>query len=355
MVLWNIHRLFGSAGSPIEHALEGGSPEGRTASEVAAKLDVIAATIDHIARRDGPPLIVGLVEIETADLAAAIGERVTAADLRCVDVIGDDATAFALDGLNITMLVDADVVAEVTALRSHVINRTFNTRDVLECDLTLTDGTPLTVLVNHWPSRLVGEAASQRVAAAHYVRRLFEAATRYQLSEMWDADRGLIDLPNAAERQARARRPVVVMGDLNDEVFDRSVELLGATSDADAVREDLRVVGRTKRERFRSYMASRPLLLNPMWRFADGHRGSYYRSPRWRTYDHLMLSRGLLEDRAPLRYVPESAAIFDEDEVKLPDGSLWRITNGGHKPIGFDLHAGRGCSDHFPVWLQVTR
>lgn len=353
LVFYNVQRLFGSGGSPIQRALAGGAEDAATSSEeIAAKIATIAAVIDRIGALAGAPLVVGLCEIETAELAQGIADAVTTADLRCVDVRGDDQTGFALDGLNISLLYAADAVADISLLRSHVIDRTFITRDVLECDLTLAGGAPLSVLVNHWPSRLVGEAAGQRVSAAHYVRRLVAAKTRYELAEMWDADRGLLDLPTKDEMTARAQTPVVVMGDFNDEVFNESIELLGSTSDASAVEDDLRVRGRTKKERFRTYTRSAPLLYNPYWAWV-GRTGSYYRSPRWRLYDQILVGRGLVGGRGALRYVDGSGRVFGERTVMRGDGIEHTITNRGGKPIAYDHDRGRGCSDHFPVFASV--
>jgi endonuclease/exonuclease/phosphatase family metal-dependent hydrolase len=354
VVFWNVQRLFGSSGSPIEYALsEDDAAAGASKEAIEAKLDVIAATLDLIAERAGPPLFVGLVEIENDALSRALAARVGSAELDSVDHLGEDRAGVALDGLNISALVDRTLVDDIGLLSSHVIDRTFNTRDVLECRMALKGLGPLTVLVNHWPSRLSAEGSSRRVAAAHYVNRLVAAQTRYSLQEMWDADRQLLDLPTADEMRQRARSPMIVMGDFNDEPFSPSIELLGSTNDPDAVRDDLEVKGRTKKERFRSYTASTPRLYNPWWQFV-GRGGSYYRSPRWRLYDQIMPGSGLLQPTAPIRLAPDSAAILGVEHVRLPDGRSWSLLNRGGKPIAFDLDGGRGCSDHLPVYLQVT-
>ena len=220
VIFWNVQRLFGSAGSPIEYALSGDDEAAAASQEaVEAKIDTIAAALDLIAERAGPPLFVGLVEIETDDLSHAIAARVTSAELETVDRLGDDRTGIALDGLNVSALVDSSLVTGISGLTSHVINRTFSTRDVLECHLDLAGLGSLAVFVNHWPSRLSSEGGSRRVSAAHYVNRLVAAETRYRLHEMWDAERKILDLPNADEMRQRAHSPVIVMGDFNDEPF----------------------------------------------------------------------------------------------------------------------------------------
>jgi hypothetical protein len=353
VVFWNVQRLFGSAGSPIEFALSGDEEAAAASQEaVERKIDTIAAALDLIAERAGPPLVVGLVEIETDELSHAIAARVRSAELETVDRLGEDRTGVALDGLNISALVDRRVVEGVRGLTSHVIDRTFKTRDVLEFHLDLAGPGSVAVLVNHWPSRLSAEGASRRVSAAHYVNRLVAAETRYRLDEMWDAERKLLDLPSADEMRQRAHTPVIVMGDFNDEPFSASVELLGSTNDTEAVKNDLDVKGRTKKERFRTYTASTPLLYNPWWHFV-GRSGSYYRSPRWRLYDQILIGSGLLQGNAPIRIIPDSHTILDAEAVTRADGTVWPLVNRGGKPIAFDLERERGCSDHFAVYLQI--
>lgn len=352
VVFWNCSRLFGSGGSPIEHALTLDDPDARaTGAEVARKIEVMAAVLDAIAEVHGRPVLVGLVEIESSTLAAQIAAATTTAHLVDVDSLAQDDTGLALDGLNISLLVDTTVFSGPVRVRSHLIDRAFGTRDILEVDLTVAaDRPPVSVFVNHWPSRLSSDGVARRQAAAHYAARLASEKVRFTLREMWDADAARLDLPTQDEAVLRARAPVLVMGDFNDEVFDASLAILDSTPDLPAVVDDLDLHGRTDRERFRTYRDSSPRLYNPFWAYAAGG-GSYYRSPRWRTYDQILLSRGLLEPRHawPMQYVADSASIIDFETVRLHDGSLYSLTNRGGKPIGYEPKQDRGCSDHFPV------
>ncbi|MEM6300310.1 MAG: endonuclease/exonuclease/phosphatase family protein [Pseudomonadota bacterium] len=353
LIFWNVQRLFGSQGSPIEFALSS-DDDASSASQatIEAKLDVIAATIDLISELSAPPLFIGLVEIESDELCSAIAERVTSANLESVDKLASDRTGFALDGLNVGGLVDKDAIEEVSQISTHVIDRTFNTRDVLEVHLALPGDSQLTVLVNHWPSRLTGEGASRRVSAAHYVKRLVAGRTRYQLRELWDAQSQKLTLPGDDALEKRASSPVVVMGDFNDEPFNESVELLGSSNDWKVVHNDLKVRGTSDRQRFRSYMASEPRLYNPWWDEL-GERGSYYRSPRWRYYDQILFSRGLLSAMSTVQFQRDSHRVLSADETPELAGNAWALVNRGGKPIPFDRQRNRGCSDHFPVFAQI--
>ena len=354
IIFWNVSRLFGSSGSPIQFALSADSEESHASTtDVDKKLDVIAAVVDAFAAdNDAPPLFVGFTEIENGDLAEAIANRVQSAPLKVVDHLATDETGFALDGLNITALVNTDLVS-VVRLRSHILDRTFDTRDILEIDCQ-TNHTNWCALVNHWPSRLVGEARSQRVAAAHYLKQLVHQRVRFPLSQMWDRNSATMRVPANQNLLARSRTPVVVMGDFNDEVFNEAIEQINSTPDSDQVISDLKVRGRSTRDRFRSYRASPFRLINPFWQYAPGSMGSYYRSPRWRTYDQILMSRSFIDDfdGQTFKFDTESAMIINRRRVTLGD-NYWQITNNNGKPIQFDSGKNRGCSDHFPVAVVV--
>jgi hypothetical protein len=346
--------MFRSGGSPIEYALSNDSDTEMAATDdsVRKKTHIIAAVLDSIAEIAGPPLLVGFAEIEDASLSSAIAENVRSASLSTVDATAQDETGFALEGLDLSLLFDVDYFQGVSKLRSHVINRTFITRDILECDLQLKSRDMLSVLLNHWPSRMVGEAAGQRITAAHYTRSLIASKTRFSPGEMWDPENRSIHVPRMEDLEKRALTPVVVMGDFNDEMFDSSIELLGSTNDREAILNDLKVKGQSKKKRFRSYTSSTPQMYNPFWSLA-GRGGSYYRSPRWRCYDQILLSRGFLEQNGPLRFVSASESVFSKDHVALADGSVAQLTNRNGKPIAYEPANHRGCSDHFAVFVSI--
>jgi hypothetical protein len=349
VIFWNIQRVFGSQGSPIEHALSGGEA---APADTSKKITVIAAVIDQISRQCGPPLLIGFAEIENVDLCQRIAENLSTADMQAVEFIREDDTGFALDGLDIGLLVNKTAIVGVSKLRSHVIDRKFITRDILECDLQLSNGKELSVLINHWPSRMVSEAADQRISAAIYTNNLIRAKARFTLQEMWDPETKSLTVPSDADISKRALAPIVVMGDFNDEMFDKSIELLGSTNDTEVVLADEKVRGNTKKARFQSYMKHSPAIFNPFWQHIGGV-GSYYRTPRWRFYDQIMMSKGLLDSSFKPFYLTGSATIFNERTTQLQDGSTFEVTNKNGKPIPFDKEKQRGCSDHFPVVISI--
>lgn len=360
IVFWNVQRLFepGSRALDALIRMSGGDPHEPTAPEaVEAKVALIGAVLDRISADVAPPLLVALAEIETSRLTGAVAAATGSVALRDADIAAVDDYGFALQGLNLAVLFDDGVFTDPTVLRTHVVDRTFDTRDVLELRLPLRGATEeLSVLVNHWPSRLAAEGAEKRLAAAYYVQSLLRDVVRIPLSSMWRPEGGGgapgFVLPSKEELVERGRRPLIVLGDFNDDPFDRSLTVLGATPDVDEVLVGLRSQGRTREDRLRAYQAWAPTLLNPFWAYTTGALGTYYRSPRWRTYDQVLVSSGIVDGAGPLRYVPGSAHPFVADSVTLAGRNVPMINRGG-KPLAYDSHKRRGCSDHFPAVLEV--
>jgi hypothetical protein len=150
-------------------------------------------------------------------------------------------------------------------------------------------------------------------------------------------------VPRQQALEARARAPVVVLGDFNDEPFDRPFDVLNATPELAEVQEGLSVTGRSAVERYTRYAAAVPRLWNPAWALCTGDGGTYYRSPRWRTYDQILLSRGALERWGSCR-----ALAFQAGSVTV-DGKAVSTQTASGKPRGFNEETGQGASDHFPI------
>jgi hypothetical protein len=345
VVFWNVERLFAAGGSAIHAALSGGAPPRLGAAEVDAKVAVLGAVLAALAEQQGKPALLGLAEVETA----ALVEQVAAASglgLASVEGVVADELGFELDALDIGLLYDPDRFGPPTRLHSHIIDRTFDTRDILEVHLPeLATGRSVCVLVNHWPSRLSLESADRRAGAAYYVSQIVADVVRFRASELWDPAARRLRVPPKRELERRAREPVVLMGDFNDEPFDTSFDVLRATPERDEVAGDLDVSGRGVVERYTSYAASLPRLFNPTWEVCTGQLGTFYRSPRWRVYDQVLLSSGALEPWGGLRAAPFRPATVTRG------GATVSLQTPSGKPRGFDAQSGKGASDHFPIVL----
>jgi hypothetical protein len=185
------------------------------------------------------------------------------------------------------------------------------TRDILYTKGLVLGKDTLHVFVNHWPSRRGGQAKSEprRVDAAKLVRKK-------------------VDSIYAASPLAK----IVIMGDLNDHVEDKSVAVtLNAKADTAAV-------GSTD---LYDFMA--PLSHN--WKL-----GSHKYQGHWGTLDHVIVSAPLLKGgrKGQLKASPAQifAARFLLEEDKKYLGLQPFRTYVGPRYAG-------GFSDHLPVYVDL--
>ncbi|MCR8667015.1 endonuclease/exonuclease/phosphatase family protein [Aestuariibaculum sp. M13] len=183
------------------------------------------------------------------------------------------------------------------------------TRDQLVVSGKLEDD-PISVIVNHWPSRSGGEARSRpkRVAAAKLTKHL-------------------VDSLQVIDPYAK----VFIMGDLNDDPTNASVkDVLKAEKDRDKVK----LKG----------------IYNPYETyFKEGLGTTAYRDA-WSLFDQIMMTKPLLEkDYSSFRLY--KAGIFNKNYLIGNKGQykgypLRSFANGGFTD---------GYSDHFPVYVYVIK
>ena len=184
-------------------------------------------------------------------------------------------------------------------------NRIF-TRDQLLVSGKL-EGETLHIIVNHWPSRYGGKERSipSRKAAALLNRQI-------------------IDSLQSVDQHAK----IITMGDLNDDPTDLSV-----TKYLDA---------HATKSKFEKGDLYNPLAVN----FSEGN-GTLYYCGNWNLFDQIIISQGLLNAKAGLKY--DSAYIYKKPYLIQQDGDykgyLLR-TFGGKNYL-------KGYSDHLPVYMLL--
>lgn len=183
------------------------------------------------------------------------------------------------------------------------------TRDVLLVS-GLFDGEPMHIMVNHWPSRSGGEAASQpfRNAAA----MICKAA----------ADSLMQEDPNAK---------ILIMGDLNDDPISPSVrKILNAQREKEP--------------------AGRGGLYNPMYNLFKKGIGTLAYRDAWSLFDQILLSHGFVNEEAE-GYKYYKVFIYNEPYLLQQSGQFAGYpfrTFGGGAYLG-------GYSDHFPVYVALVK
>lgn len=185
----------------------------------------------------------------------------------------------------------------------------FRTRDQM-CVVGLLGGTRVGIIVNHWPSRRGGAEQSS------WLREAAASLTKHIADSLLTIDPAM---------------GVIVMGDLNDDPFNRSCAVtLGGMKKA----EDVKPGG----------------FFNPFWKKLDDGIGSYIYRGGWNLFDQIMVSYNLLpQGKSALKF--SYAEVFNKDFLKQKDGQYknypFRTFSGGVWTGGF--------SDHFPTEIFLTR
>lgn len=187
-------------------------------------------------------------------------------------------------------------------------NRIF-TRDILYV-AGLLDGEPVHVLVNHWPSRRGGEAATQpfRNAGALVCKNVKDSLLQLD--------------PNAK---------VIVMGDLNDDPTSPSVKkILAGKSKKSAVKDGD--------------------FYNPMYDYFKKGIGTLAYRDAWSLFDQIIVSEGLVaEDQYGFRFY--KAQVYNEKYLIQQTG---QFKGYPFRTFDFDNYIA-GYSDHFPVFIYLIK
>jgi predicted extracellular nuclease len=295
-------------------------PEGTykwTEERYRTKLERLSEVFYKLASAaSGYPVVIGVSEIENRRVLEDLAAMPKMAPARYAIVHFDSPDA---RGVDVAFFYRPDVlqVTESAAVRVAVPDRpTFRTRDIVRFAAVI-DNERFHFFVNHWPSRRGGQQASAplREAAAATLRHV-------------------VDSIRAAEPDAK----IVVMGDLNDDPNDRSIEkVLGAKGKWNDV--------------------GAGDLFNPMYALWKDGYGTLAYNDTWNVFDNLIVSDNLVNN-APNGYQvyrPRNhkyyAFIFNKPFLTQQDGRYkgypWRTYAGSNFQGGY--------SDHFPVYLYIAK
>lgn len=310
-----------------------------TPEHVRVKVANIAQVLARVDKGAGPALV-ALNEIEldkTPDSAVPYMDKwlASVADKTLADLLGQSPLPAALKGLPaeawlMKALTEAGLTGytcvttdersgavrnvlltrfPVLAVRSH---RTEGARAILEVKVDV-DGSPLTVLVNHWKS-----GASDLVTEE--TRRGNAKVVRERLDEIFAED------PNA---------DVIVTGDLNSHYNQkqryRNMRVTAINDVLGSQGNELAIRGKDRD------------LYNLWFELPSDRRGSDTYQGEWGTLMHLILARGLY-DLNGVQYVDSSFAVMKLPGLNVNGLGLPNRWSRGKTPAGF--------SDHFPLYAR---
>ena len=332
LAFWNLENLFAPDGFPDREpwiaARMARELTGWTEELFHTKIAQLATVIEGLNDGSGPDLL-GVCEAENRFVLDRLVEELDGRlPSRSYAVVHADSTQDRR-GIDTAFVYDADRFdVDPRAVFSHFVVRRTGTRDITQVTFTTTAGNQLVAFCNHWPSRSGGtlESAGFRATAGETLAYWHERVRQELGSDI----------------------PIVSVGDLNDEPWDRSV----------------RHNANTSRERGDTERAQSARFDNLTWNYlhvaAIDHEGNpreidgtLYYDTDGNLFDQIFANRSLLTGDRGLTVLDDTATI-----AAPPPMVDHRV---GHGPRRFGLPKGKpetnvdptGFSDHFPVTVTI--
>lgn len=311
---WNLENLFDVANSPDRPAwLQKTLKEelkGWDAAKLQRKIDQLAKIILQLNEGKGPDIF-GVCEVENE---AVLKKLITALAPLGRNYVVRHHDAKDQRGIDVAFFYDADRYEDDGRVFTLEIMKRTYTRDLVQINLrTKPGGRDLVLIGNHWPSRSGGQYESEPYrmmvgeTLSYWIERIFEIKGK-------DA-------------------PIVIMGDFNDEPYNRSLEEY-----ANSTRN------RDKALNSRSV----PYLFNLMWPlYSQGLGTHFFDVPT--LIDQFLVSKSLASNSPNKPFAVESVEI-----INLPG-----MTKGDynapvrHSRPSQDDYNPNGFSDHLPIHLVL--
>ena len=343
---WNVENLFDTTASDIAADLEFTPEQGWTQAVFDAKVKNLASIITQMHGGQGPDLL-GICEVENKGVVERLIAEVGDPKYKVAHVESPD-----IRGIDCSLIYAADVFHDPAPsdIVGHLVHFRFPTRDIFQVRLRLkANNAELNVFVNHWPSRRLGQFDSEphRITVGERCGQLVDQVLKLDRI----AFRTVPDTPaGLAALNALWNSNVLLMGDFNDEPFNRSItDYLVASKDLDKVEEELKPAAHHDIPALKAYLGRTPVLLNLSWPLlAESDRGTFFFSGgsanTMNLLDQFIISRGLHFGVSQLEVRAGSVQIFRAPAM---------TTAGKQRPKAFDKHTATGYSDHFPIELVI--
>lgn len=291
-----------------------------TGDRYKSKIKNLATAICNFPTSTTPngPAFIGVSEIENRsvleDLVKAIDDRLQATgkspwNLQIVHHDSPDRRGVDVGALYNPRYFRLTDVTNSTLVVEGMPN--FRTRDQM-CVTGVMGGDTVSVIVNHWPSRIGGQEQSS------HLREAAAALSKHIADSLW---------------RIRPDQGVIIMGDLNDDPHDKScAKVLGATKKPDGVKPHG--------------------FYNPFWSMLDKGIGTLAYRSQWNLFDQIIVSGTLLEDNSgkqKLHYW--KAQVNNYDFLRDTEGTRQNYPLRTYS-AGVFLD---GYSDHFPTEIFLIR
>lgn len=271
---------------------------------VDTKIGQLQKIITKMNNNQGPDIL-GVCEVENKNVVEKLVDSLKSSGRKYTVAHHDTSDQ---RGIDVAFIYDSQ---KFTAEKQffHVILKRSGTRDLFQVNFKTTSENMLVLVGNHWPSRSGGQYESEpyRIIAGETLSYWHE-----RIREELNADVALL-----------------VMGDFNDEPFNRSLMQYALSTNS---------ITRVKNARS-------PMFYNLMWTFLGEGLGTLYFENLPNVLDQFLVSKGLFTQKTPIKYKMNSVMI-----ESFPDMSA----KGEYpSPIRFGRPSNKlntnGFSDHFPI------
>ncbi|MDQ3869585.1 MAG: hypothetical protein M3250_08510 [Thermoproteota archaeon] len=387
VAFWNLGNLFDtSSSSLIGSDLEFTPERGWDDAAKDKKIENLVRVINSLHDNQGPDLL-GLCEIENEELAKKLIEKMGKQDIYEIAQYVDSPDTRGID----TCLIYSKKIFKFIDAKSHNIYFRYPTRDIFQANLSVinNNNSELNVLVNHWPSRIGGrfETEPLRIAVAENCARAVEGVLKVSLDYLKEMPNNLKGNEESLNKlNQKWNKNVLVMGDLNDNPFDRSIlNYLQATPDKNRLIEWKEIFEHPSLKKWpanqqtdkHNYLYQPAFLYNCMWKLIPD--GTLFYEGGLDLFDQFIISRGLLNGEQGLKMDLNEIKIDKSTKIAnhIPAGNF-DPTGQKNKihpilkesPMSFEyikkkangepenLPAGRdpltGFSDHFPIQAVIN-
>lgn len=309
VVFYNVENLFdtenNSGANDREFTQEG--EKKWTEDRYNKKLDDISKVLKSINKNELPEII-GLCEIENRKVLDDLVKTNFLAGGK-YEIAHFESPDFR--GIDCALIYRPDEFKVIKSTPVHVTFKDdpeYTTRDVLYVKGETINQEEFHIFVNHWPSRIGGleQTEPKRVAVALILKSKIDSVLN-----------------------SNPKANILVMGDMNDEPSNKSLsEVLAAKSPE----------------------VTNAALVNLMYPVHTNKKGSYNYRGNWNMLDNIIVSAGLLDNKG-FQVVEKQGFVFSEKWMEFEDknnGTTPNRTYGGPNYYG-------GVSDHFPVFIQLSR
>ncbi len=320
VAFWNLQNLFDVNSSEIAKDLEFIPEKGWSSEVLEKKMENLSKALRSMNNGNAPDLV-GFCEIESEKLARELCEKTRS---------GYYEVAKYIDGSDIrgidTCLIYAKDIFNCVETRSFRINFRYPTRDIFLAKLRLKENnSELSILVNHWPSRRgkkdgfdQNDTEFSRCMVAENCGRIVDDLLKIPFDELKDLPHDILPDKNYVDMiNARWNKNVLLMGDFNDDPYDKSIsKYLRAKNDREVfveLNETLEILRNTDRDRTdkQHYLEYTPPLYNCMWNLS-GFSHYHWRNNSTHLFDQFIISRGLLRGVQKLKMNLENVRVFND-------------------------------------------